>query len=286
MTTKSKINTIKLQDTKIAYIKYGQGPVLIVLGGIMARIDSWMYVIDFLSQKFTVYFIELPGYGNSSPFNSEYSSERMGMIIKDFTQELKIEKFSIIGFSFGSFVSLFALKNIISKIDKVFLIAPCISYKVLNFNRPQLIFSRAAVNFFDNNNLQKLLMVLIKNKRFTEFFILIISRFSNKDIYSYKDMLASSLISMRTETINVLVKQIKEVLYLSPIDDLKDYNKKIYLGMSKQDQFLNYEITHKLLSEKFSNLEVFEFNLSNHQPLEPLSQEFLQKNFSHILENM
>ena len=84
-----------------------------------------------MGQKFTVYFFELPGHGQSTPFTQKYRNELVAQTVRDFTDELGIQKFNLMGFSFGGILAMHVLDLMPERVGKVLLIAPALDVSLL-----------------------------------------------------------------------------------------------------------------------------------------------------------
>ena len=64
----------EIDGIPIHYIKVGSGPGLVMIHGLTNNWYGWGPMIPFLKEYFTLYLIDLPGYGNSGDLQ-EYSIE-------------------------------------------------------------------------------------------------------------------------------------------------------------------------------------------------------------------
>jgi pimeloyl-ACP methyl ester carboxylesterase len=94
---------LRTDNFDIHYSKEGNGdPVILIHGGGM-----WLYsyrdTIPELSRAFTVYALDMPGYGYTVPRASSprYGLQVMADILLEFMDALKIEKASLVGHSWG-----------------------------------------------------------------------------------------------------------------------------------------------------------------------------------------
>src|SRR3990172_8107874 len=79
---------VQLPQTNLHYIKCGDGPPLIMVPATISKIENWLALAQFLGQRFTVYFFELPGHGKSSPFPEAFSSELAAETVEAFIDRL------------------------------------------------------------------------------------------------------------------------------------------------------------------------------------------------------
>lgn len=98
-------------------IKTGSGPPLVLVHGFGAGIGFWCGNLDALSRKYTVYAVDMPGFGRSSRPSitfktTEQAENYFTDSLEDWRQQLGIQKFVLLGHSFGGYVSaLYALKH-------------------------------------------------------------------------------------------------------------------------------------------------------------------------------
>ena len=98
----------------IRYVEAGDGPVVVLLHGLAASLLTWYCNIDVLAGAgYRVIAPDLPGYGDSDkPSHLDYSPDSAADFIYDFSQELGLEKFSLVGSSAGGLIAgLFALEH-------------------------------------------------------------------------------------------------------------------------------------------------------------------------------
>lgn len=110
---------------EIAYQKQGNGKkVLIFIHGLSSNSDAWYRNIKDLKKNFTCIAIDLPGYGRSFKNSEEFTPTYFASILNDFTDQLKISKFSLIGHSMGGQASIKFASQYPEKLEKLILIAP------------------------------------------------------------------------------------------------------------------------------------------------------------------
>ena len=107
-------NTISVWGLKVRYIQAGEGPVVLMLHGLAASLLTWYCNIDVLADAgYRVIAPDLPGYGDSDkPSHLDYDPDSAANFIYDFSQQLGLERFSLVGSSAGGVIAgLFALEN-------------------------------------------------------------------------------------------------------------------------------------------------------------------------------
>lgn len=116
---------LQLKEGEIAYQKEGKGKqVLIFVHGLSSNSDAWYRNIEELKKNFICIAIDLPGYGRSYKNVDEFTATYFAEILKEFTEKLKINKFTLVGHSMGGQASIKFASKYPEKLDKLILIAP------------------------------------------------------------------------------------------------------------------------------------------------------------------
>ena len=84
----------------------GQGPVLIVLHGLLGSLDNWMSIAKNLASHYTVCLVDLRNHGMSF-HHSEFNYQCMSQDLTSLVTRLKFENYSILGHSMGGKVAMF-----------------------------------------------------------------------------------------------------------------------------------------------------------------------------------
>jgi pimeloyl-ACP methyl ester carboxylesterase len=110
----SNINSRKIQvdGRDIHYFTAGQGDPLVVLHGGGGDARTWLNNIAALSEKYTVYVPDLPGYGESQPLNGYYYIPELSEFVDSFSDNLGLDNFHLVGHSLGGGIALnYALES-------------------------------------------------------------------------------------------------------------------------------------------------------------------------------
>lgn len=116
------IKKFNLQDgTFIRYSEQGQGSPLLLLHTIRNRLEYANELLPYLTKKFKVYVIDLPGHGDS-PINrkTNYDQEFMTESIVDFIEDHNLKNLTIVGESIGAVLAATIAKKIPKRIKKIF----------------------------------------------------------------------------------------------------------------------------------------------------------------------
>jgi pimeloyl-ACP methyl ester carboxylesterase len=98
---------IKINDNNIYYQKVGRrGKDLILLHGWGQDVSTWWVVLDKLKDDFTLWLIDLPGFGRSDLPKKDLMVQDYADTIQVFITKLKIKKPHLLGHSHGGRISL------------------------------------------------------------------------------------------------------------------------------------------------------------------------------------
>jgi pimeloyl-ACP methyl ester carboxylesterase len=123
-------------EIHINYEKIGYGDKKVVLlHGFGASLHTWDDVKElFPVNEFTLYLIDLKGFGNSSkPEDDKYTIEEQSKIVKQFVEDINTDSLYLIGHSFGGAVALLTQISLLdekskTRISKLILV-DCLAYK-------------------------------------------------------------------------------------------------------------------------------------------------------------
>lgn len=144
--------TTIIRNLKINYFVLGEGKPLLVLHGWGSKAERWQKTAEILSQKgFKVIIPDLPGFGGSQVPHYIWGLGEYCSFINDLTQHLKLDKFCLLGHSFGGALAAKYASRYPQKIEKLFLVgAACIREKTLKKN---FILTISSLFRFLKNNL-------------------------------------------------------------------------------------------------------------------------------------
>jgi pimeloyl-ACP methyl ester carboxylesterase len=124
---------IKPHNIEIYYERFNNqekedASVLLLIHGFLGSSFTFRTLIPYLTKEFTIYSIDLPGFGESEKSRTfQYTLSNFGQLVMDFIREMKLEKVHIIGHSMGGQVGLHVAKNEPTLVQKLVLIG-CSAY--------------------------------------------------------------------------------------------------------------------------------------------------------------
>ncbi len=109
---------IEVADAKIYYEEYGEGQPVLLLHGGMGSISNFNKVIPDLSQHFRLIAIDSPSHGRSYAIDS-LSYIILAEYVVKLVDELRLDKFDIVGYSDGAIIGMLVAGLIPDKVGKV-----------------------------------------------------------------------------------------------------------------------------------------------------------------------
>jgi pimeloyl-ACP methyl ester carboxylesterase len=121
----------KVSGRDVRYYKAGQGEPLLVVHGGGGDAATWLDNILELSENYTVYAPDLPGFGGSQALDGDCYVPELTTFISDFSDNLGLDSFHIIGHSIGGGIALnYALESP-HRIKKLILISSlCMGHEI------------------------------------------------------------------------------------------------------------------------------------------------------------
>ena len=122
----SNFEKFYLEDgSYIRYKKSGSGNPLILLHPIRNRLEYFDLVTPLLTKNFTVYALDLPGFGDSPVNkNAEYDQPYMTNAIADFIVKNKLSKLTLAGESIGGVLCATIATTLPKRVSHIFVFNP------------------------------------------------------------------------------------------------------------------------------------------------------------------
>ena len=113
---------VTVDGIRTHYVAAGEGEPLLLLHGLGASLMAWALNIEPLSQKFSVYAIDIPGHGDSEKPDIDYLLPTAVDFVREFMNVLGIERASIAGNSMGGMVALRTAVEFPELVDRLVLV--------------------------------------------------------------------------------------------------------------------------------------------------------------------
>jgi pimeloyl-ACP methyl ester carboxylesterase len=277
-----RIYFVDLPLARLHLLETGNGSPLIMVPATISELENWLPLAQFMGQWFHVYFFELPGHGQSEPFHEQFSSQRVAQLVEQLADKLGLERFSLMGFSFGGILAMQTFKRLSSRIDRVVFIAPCLDHRALPFSSFRLSVLYKFNQFLGDPKIQRHFYSLLRN----EFTVSIVVRLLQK-MGRLEDTLSleQKLLHTAPSTISVLNAQIHEILTtefdVAPIK----HQTPCYFAMSVYDPLLRFDITLHVVHNHFANVRAVPLFYPFHQPPGAFTYEELNRNFYKTVDD-
>lgn len=109
----------------LRYAKRGAGAELVVLiHGFGGDLDTWLFNIDAVAAKATVYALDLPGHGQSTKVLADASGEGLARALEGFMEALGVTRAHLVGHSMGGALALRMVGNHPGRVASLTLISP------------------------------------------------------------------------------------------------------------------------------------------------------------------
>lgn len=113
---------INIRGLNLNYICEGQGENIIILHGWGANIQTVLSIHNHLKDRFKVYTLDLPGFGESDKPKEVWGSHDYADFVKSFIEKMGIEEVTMIGHSHGGRVSIVLANKFPELVKKMILI--------------------------------------------------------------------------------------------------------------------------------------------------------------------
>lgn len=96
---------LHLPSGRLAYIRQGQGPTVLLLHGLGSSSLDWQPQIEHLAQSFQVYALDVRGHGQSEPLRAAVSMAELAADVADFIRAMDLEPCILVGISMGGMLT-------------------------------------------------------------------------------------------------------------------------------------------------------------------------------------
>lgn len=254
---------------------------MIMVPAMVSKIEQWTPFAQYMGQRFTTYFFELPGHGESTPYPEAFSTYLVPRTVEHLLEYLEIDRFTLMGFSFGGLLGLRTLDYLLPRIDRMILVSPALDKDALLFSPFKQAAFKAASSVLKYELIKKSVIGVMHADRTNNAFAEFISKVTNID----KQILVEKEIKHFPEsTLEVMAASMNELLNLNYHSKHSPFTLPTYFGMSLYDDLIDYDKTLEIVEGLFTNLKTEQFSLPYHQPPVPYTFEEMVENFGQFLE--
>jgi triacylglycerol lipase len=116
--------TIKVGNDTFAYLKAGHGPALVIVHGVGGHKEDWQPVMDAFAPRFTVYAVDMLGFGESSRDAAVLDIPTQAAAIKALLDHESVETAALIGNSVGGWVAATFASVYPAQVSKLVIVDP------------------------------------------------------------------------------------------------------------------------------------------------------------------
>ncbi|RMH44351.1 MAG: alpha/beta fold hydrolase [Deltaproteobacteria bacterium] len=109
----------EVDGVRVRYVDVGQGPAVVLIHGFGSSLDIWDGVIDALRADHRVLALDLKGFGWSSRPPGDYSPAAQARLVLALANARGIDRFSVVGHSWGASVALALALAAPDRVDRV-----------------------------------------------------------------------------------------------------------------------------------------------------------------------
>ncbi len=223
---------LKIDKVTINYIHGGQGDILILFPGWPGNFSVNDKDLEFFSRYFEVFAVNIPGFGKSGTINGEPDLDKLMAVITKFTKKLDLNKYYLIGFSYGGMIALKLASLHPEKVLRLIAAAPLINFHYFKL-KTQLII-RLLISLGDV--LSGIISQILKSDRIIDKFYFLISNYhyKNGDLEDYNRNIAN----IRAMNVNSCMDMFAFLPNVNLLNDLKSVKARTLLLYGKRDNFM------------------------------------------------
>ena len=221
--------TFTYEDITLYYERYGYDKnkkSIVILPGWGDNRKTFSYIINFLKYFYTIYIIDLPGFGKSNFPNKDLTIYDYTLLIQEFIRFLKLEQPILIGHSFGGRIILTLCGYYRFEAKKIVLIDSA------GIRRKRNILLQLKTYLYKFLKKLKFLIPKRKRKNYLQYLLHI---FASKDYKNLNNSMRKTFQNIVNEDLSYYLKEITCTTLLllgkkdkdTPLKDAKKMNKNI-----------------------------------------------------------
>ena len=272
---------VTLPNTRLHYVRAGTGPPLIIVPATVSLIRQWLPLTQFMGQRFTSYFFELPGHGGSTPYPGKFESRFVPKTVEAFADSLGFNTFHLMGFSFGGLLALRTLEHLRDRVEKVILLSPSLSRRALKWSTPRQWVFKALIKAMKNTAILKGAHRVMNAPHLERPLTYALSKISKVD---RRILESKHALRIPRTTLEVFAHTMDEIFQMEYRSVRAQFTNPCYFGMSINDDILDYDLTEQIVRQQFQQITIQKFTHPYHQPPKPPTFEWLNHEFGQFLD--
>jgi pimeloyl-ACP methyl ester carboxylesterase len=119
--------TVRVGASMVRYQVQGHGDPLVLVHGLAGSTAWWKRNVNVFSRKYTVYLIDLPGFGAMRGYANQFSVAGAASWLADLRHMLNIGRVAMVGHSMGGLITAMFAARWPERLTKIVLAAPAIA---------------------------------------------------------------------------------------------------------------------------------------------------------------
>jgi pimeloyl-ACP methyl ester carboxylesterase len=119
---------MQLAGARVRYQVWGDGEPLVLVHGLAGSTAWWVRNVGVFSRHYTVYLVDLPGFGVMRRYARQFSIQGAVTWLRDLLDALDVRKVSMVGHSMGGLITALFAAQWPDRLTAIVLAAPAIAF--------------------------------------------------------------------------------------------------------------------------------------------------------------
>ena len=272
----TKTYLVNLPLCTLHVMESGVGPPMIMVPATISELENWTPLVQFMAQWFTVYFFELPGHGQSTPFKQTFTSELVAEAVEQLADHIGAGRFNVVGFSFGGILAMKTFRRLHARIDRVAFISPCLTSRAVLLSPAQKRIARWFSRLLKTPAFRNWMM-RVNRRPWSRNLLVKFIRIMGKVESGIP--LDEKISRMGVSIMDVIACELDDILTANFSPPPSIHETPCYFAMSVRDPLLDYQTTLEELGFHFANIQKLELDYPFHQPPSPFTFQELERDY-------
>jgi pimeloyl-ACP methyl ester carboxylesterase len=195
---------------------------------------------------------------------------------------LQIERFNLMGFSFGGILAMRTFNLLNRRIDRLILNAPCLTRRAILLSTPQLFALQQMNSLFRRPTVRVQLHKAFHHPRKRAW---LLKLFQTVGKLEHADQLDHKLGVVKISTLEILTEEVAEMLNIEFPRPVRKFDVPCFFTMSVNDPLLDFQTTLEEAQSHFSTVHLTKLYFPFHQPPTPFTFKELNSDFRESAES-
>lgn len=192
-----------IKNLSINYIKRGNGKTVLILPGWGAIINTYMPLINSISNYANVYCLDMPGFGSSQEPDTDWNLDNYVDFIIEFIESQNIQELDLIGHSNGGriIIKLMSRANLNFNVNKIILIGSAgIVHKKSKLQELKIKILKLGKNIIETKPIKTIFPNLLSKLK---------NKFGSEDYKNASPIMKKTLVNLINEDLQKFLPNIK-----------------------------------------------------------------------------